>query len=443
MPIAHRASAVGGTNPTTTTTITIPAATATDDVIFLAFTSRDHLAGTGQPTVTDNDTGGNAWASVTNSTDRKAQLWWKRATSATASKTVTIAGAVGSLSAVLSVFSGASKATVPWANLTLETNASGDESHASITPTRPDAMTVLHVFNYANDNASSSQSQATGGAMTERGDHLSTGGSDCATSTATLAQTGGPTATGAITWAQTNGATYSIVYSIHPLVANLTAAAGAFTLGGQAATLKTARKLTSAAGGFTLSGQAAALSYVKSLATAAGAFALTGQEAGLRVTRRLTLATGTLSLAGQATTLRRALSLTLDPASVSFTGQAAGLYAGRRLTASPGAVALTGQTLTMGRAYHLALELGAFTQTGQTAGLHITRTLSLGPTAFILAGQDITLTRTTAEPEAPATPTDTGGGGPPKRWRDESPPWSIAQDDADVMEICRQFLSTL
>jgi hypothetical protein len=61
--VEHRASvASGSTNPTTTFTITIPSGTLTDDVLFVGVTSRDHTSGTGYPTVTDNDTGGNAWA---------------------------------------------------------------------------------------------------------------------------------------------------------------------------------------------------------------------------------------------------------------------------------------------------------------------------------------------------------------------------------------------
>lgn len=215
MAIALRGSAVvPAGNPTTGFSVTIPSAVVADDVLYLHVTSRDST-GLGSLTCTDNDTGGNTWALASNSTDHKITVWWKRATSGTASKSVTIAGAVGSCSGVLKCFSGAIATGNPHTDVVLESNASGDESHAEFTPSNADSMVFAFVTNYANDNAVTTLSFATLGAttMTEK---LSTGGSDCAAAFGHVLQSGGPSATGTLTWAQTNGTTYSVTMAIRP-----------------------------------------------------------------------------------------------------------------------------------------------------------------------------------------------------------------------------------
>ena len=200
----------GGANPTTTTTITIPTV-VTDQVMIVAFTSRDHTSGTAQPTVTDNNSG--SWTQKDFSTDRIAQLWWRRVISGDTAKTITIAGAVGSLSAVLHVIKDAYPTGDPITDLTQETNISGNETHAAITPTNAGSYLVGVVFNYANDNAVTSMSTATAGALANFNEHLSTGGNDCATAIAGLTGVAA-SSTGAFTWAQTNGTTYSMLFAV-------------------------------------------------------------------------------------------------------------------------------------------------------------------------------------------------------------------------------------
>jgi hypothetical protein len=199
-------------------TITIPSTVVTGDVLFVAVTSRDHASGTALPTCTDDDTGGNTWTLMGNSTDRKALWFWKRATSATASKTITVSGAVGSVSGGVTCFTGALGASTPYTDFVFETNASGDETTTAFTPTNEGSMVVHGVHNYGNDNAVTSVSGATIGAFTNAFEKLSTGGSDCATNVGYKLQAAGsaPSTTGAITWAQTDGTTYSARFSIVP-----------------------------------------------------------------------------------------------------------------------------------------------------------------------------------------------------------------------------------
>lgn len=215
MAVALRGAAVvPAGNPTTTWTVAVDANVVADDLLFLAVASRDST-GIGTLSVTDNDTGGNTWAEVYHSeTDYKGSIWWKRATSATASKTVTVAGAVGSSSGVLKAFSGGYTGATPYTNVTADAggNAAADETQAGFTPTNANSMICAAIFNQ-DDLAVTSLSFATAGAttMTEK---LSTGGLDCATAFGHVVQSGGPTATGNLTWAQTDGGTYSVVWAI-------------------------------------------------------------------------------------------------------------------------------------------------------------------------------------------------------------------------------------
>jgi hypothetical protein len=216
MALALRGSAaVPAGNPTTSFTVTVDAAVQADDLLFLAVTSRDST-GAGTLAVTDNDTGGNTWTKIGNSTDHKATLWYKRATSGTASKTVTVANAVGSSSGVLKAFSGGDTGATPYTDVTVETNAAADETAAGITPDVADCMLCASIHNYANDNAVTSLASATHGAMTTT-EKLSTGGSDCATAFG-HDMLSGSAASGNVTWAQADGTTYSIVWFVKPLV---------------------------------------------------------------------------------------------------------------------------------------------------------------------------------------------------------------------------------
>lgn len=300
MAIALRGAAVvPGGNPTTTYTLTIPSQVLTDDVLFLVNTSRDST-GAGTLSCTDNDTGGNLWAKIGNSTDHKITLWYKRATSATASKTVTIANAVGSCSGVLKCFSGASLGSTPYVDIVVESNISGNETHAGFTPTPANAMVCCGVTNYANDNSVTSLSFATLGATTAT-QKLSTGGADSGAIFGHALQSGSAAATGDLTWAQTDGATYSIVWSIVPEMLGVVSQ----TLG----------MLTSAASA--VADVFASLAATLSLATLVGTGAVDVAGTLSRALDAITMsATGTVADAGTNGTL----SVTLDALVLSGTG---------------------------------------------------------------------------------------------------------------------------
>lgn len=210
-PALRGAAQVPAGNPTTGGTITIPATVAANDIVIVSVTSRDST-GLGSLAVTDNE-GAGSYALFANSTDHKASLWWKRASANTNSKTLTVAGAVGSCSFVVKCFSGCVTSGDPFTDVVVETNASGNETHATFTPTNADSMVLATVHNIDNDNAVTSLSFATLGATTAT-EKTSNAGSDCGCIFGHVAQAGAAAATGSLTWAQTDGATYSITCAL-------------------------------------------------------------------------------------------------------------------------------------------------------------------------------------------------------------------------------------
>jgi hypothetical protein len=205
-------SAVPTGNPTTSFTITIPTV-AVDDLLILANTNG---GATTAPTVTDNDTGGNAWAQKS-SAAAEGRLYWKRATSATSAKTITSSGNTNSCSGVLFVVRGAITSGDPFDFFVPEENLSANEVSAGGTPSVDGCYIGLSVHNGASngDVSVTSPSTTSPGALTDFAEKLSTGGVDCACAMAGRAQATA-TATGNFTWAQTDLATTSHAFAIKP-----------------------------------------------------------------------------------------------------------------------------------------------------------------------------------------------------------------------------------
>lgn len=217
-PCTHRAAASGTGNTTTGGTMTIPASVVSGDMLYVGVTSQGSTSASADVTCTDNDTGGNTWTVHTNTSDKKSWVFKKRATSGTASKTVTIANGVTKTAFGCVVVKDAYTGGTAETNTSTETNASGDETHAGFTPDLGGSLIMFFVFDYGSNNDASSQSTANLGAMTERVSHLPAGpGADCALAIATLDGTAAAAAaTGNITWAQTNSTTYSVAFAVRP-----------------------------------------------------------------------------------------------------------------------------------------------------------------------------------------------------------------------------------
>lgn len=202
----------------------------------------------------------------------------------------------------------------------------------------------------------------------------------------------------------------------------LTGGVGSFTLSGQAATLRNARRVAADNATYTLSGQAAITRIARLLTSAASSYSLAGQDAVTRATRRvvagdgvsevfdvnsddelsarllatrrLTSDAGTYTLTGNVADLLRALRVAGAAGSFTLDGQDAGLtYSGSNplLTAGVGGFTLSGQTANLLRGLRLAAETGTISLAGQDADTRRGLRLTIDAGTYTLSGIDANL----------------------------------------------------
>jgi hypothetical protein len=213
--VSHRATIAGSGNTTTSLTLVIPASTVANDIVVASFTNG---GATADPTVAD-DEGAGTWVKILSGNNGASNLsvWWKRASGSTAGKTITGSVFTNSCTGGASVYSGCKLTGDPFGGATYESNISGNETHAAITPTINGSMVCLTV-GQAPDLAIATQAATSPAVLIERFDHLSTGGADSACAHASEVQVTAES-TGNLTWAQTNAATMSIAWYMIPEVA--------------------------------------------------------------------------------------------------------------------------------------------------------------------------------------------------------------------------------
>lgn len=194
--------------------IVIPITTEAGDDVFCFITSVGHDDNIAYPTCTDNDTTGNDFAVVTATPLRKGTIYWKKATDATAGKTVTVSGMLLSGAAGVSVYRNAAAGGVPVTNIT-HSSGTSDPEVAGFTPDTPNSMICMTVFNFQNDVAISGIScLAPPGSLSSRFQCLSTGGTDSAVIHASSGQTTGLSGTGNFRWSQGDSAWKAIAFAI-------------------------------------------------------------------------------------------------------------------------------------------------------------------------------------------------------------------------------------
>lgn len=210
MAVSHIVS-VGGTGPESCTATVTAASGPTDgDIVFAHNTNADS---TDDPTITDDSADGLPWNKA-GTTTLNASLWWKRLSGGDWGSTdvvVTSADNTGASSLVVSVFRGGQSSGDPYDNLSVESNASGNETHAQITPSFADSYLVGTVFNHVTGSPVGTQAFGANSAT-----ELFEARSDVGCCVAALLQVGGPSATGAFTWLQGNNITDSFVFAIAP-----------------------------------------------------------------------------------------------------------------------------------------------------------------------------------------------------------------------------------
>jgi hypothetical protein len=235
MAISFITNALGGTTTTTSFSITLPA-TQAGDILILEYVHR----GTTDATLggTSISTGGLTWLGLhdqqftaSGPITASGKTYWTRCTGDHAGQTITGASLNNSCAAIVTQYRGCVASGNPISDATVvvgEDNASGVETQAEITTTTDGAWVVLVVVN-SPDLAVASQSCTSPGALTERAEVLSTGGTDTSISHAS-AEKATAGATGAFTWAQTDANHGSWAYAIKPATGATHSGSGTATL---------------------------------------------------------------------------------------------------------------------------------------------------------------------------------------------------------------------
>jgi hypothetical protein len=165
-------------NPTTNFSITMSASIRDLDIVIVTATHK----GTGTPTIGDSTPSGMAWNVIAHIDDGTGSFtaWWAYATIETPGASVSVSGATNCVAGGLSVYRGAAGEEVasPIVNISAESNASANETHAGFTPQGENSTIVLCNGNRTNDIAVDTQACTDPGTLTERHEKLSTGGTD-------------------------------------------------------------------------------------------------------------------------------------------------------------------------------------------------------------------------------------------------------------------------
>lgn len=101
------------------------------------------------------------------------------------------------------------------------------------------------------------------------------------------------------------------------------------------------------------------------IAAAAGAYTLSGQAVALRAARAITAAAGAYTYTGQGVTLRIGLGLIVGAGAYALTGQNVVLFALPKVYAELGTYVLTGKDIGIVATHKIFADVGAYTLTGK------------------------------------------------------------------------------
>lgn len=195
----------------------IPSSTLSGHDLYVLVGSDGHTTSVAYPTVTDNDSGGNVFALQGEVPARKGLLFWKKATSASASKLVTVAGMVDVGVGGLSVYSGALETGNPTTDVAGETNNAGSPSHTSFIPDYANSMICLGVFNYFSNGSVDAMACTNPGTLEpERFQYRNQAAGQAMVIHGSSLQLSALGNTGTFTWTQSVETSRSIAWAIRP-----------------------------------------------------------------------------------------------------------------------------------------------------------------------------------------------------------------------------------
>lgn len=249
MAISVVGSRAGGTNQTTTCTITLNFVTAAGDILFVAFTNGGADTDPSSITGTTTTTGGLTFARINSlgggaSTDMNGWIGWARASGNHTGQTIIGNGFTNSSAGSVLVLRGCLASGNPYAALNQVLNASGTNTLSAVSAAGVAQCWVM-VSLHTDDNIASDTMTATDpAAVTLQVEHLSGGGVDTGAAICADAMTG-IGSTGAFAWNNGRGAgLYQVALAtivlaqeqpISPVGAAVTITEGSATVEAQAA----------------------------------------------------------------------------------------------------------------------------------------------------------------------------------------------------------------
>ena len=171
------------------------------------------------------------------------------------------------------------------------------------------------------------------------------------------------------------------------------------------------RQMTAAAGAFTLGRQPTGFLGPKKLAGNPGTFGLSGKDISLARTRALAVDPLPYVLSGQDAAFASGQTMTADAGSFAVLGQDADFQKTRLITSDPGSFVVGGKSAGLTRGDTSALDAAEFTVSGQDAAFVFAPGTTFGAGVFAVSGQDAMLTYSSAPPS-----TSIGTGGDTLAW---------------------------
>jgi hypothetical protein len=163
------------------------------------------------------------------------------------------------------------------------------------------------------------------------------------------------------------------------------AANTAYSITGQVATFKAARQLIAANTSYSISGKVATFKLRYQIAAAKGTYTFTGRDAALTSKGRMD--TGTFTITGSPAILRRSRLFPCANTSYASTGQPASLRIGRKLSAANTVYTISGKDISYKLRYQAAATKGTYSYTGQATTLKLNRTLAAANSSYAVIGK--------------------------------------------------------
>jgi hypothetical protein len=157
----------------------------------------------------------------------------------------------------------------------------------------------------------------------------------------------------------------------------ITIGAGSYSFGGQAATLKRARKFSAAAGSYAFTGSAATMKRGQKLTAGAGSYLFSGTAATLKEARKLAAGVGSYQFSGSVAIAIQARKLLAANGGYVFTGAGATLLQARLLACAAGAYNFSGSDVALATlaSKSIAAEVGGYVISGDDATFLMTKVL--------------------------------------------------------------------